>query len=116
MDRYVKRAALFSIAGLSASLFAVQVNAAATVYPLTISNCGQPVIFESAPTKTVSIGQGMTEILLSLGLADKIVGTAVWVGPVLPAYEEANKTITRLADNDPSFESVVGQDLSLIHI
>lgn len=114
MNRYVQRATLFSIAALSASLFAVQVNAAATVYPLTISNCGQSVTFERAPGKTVSIGQGMTEILLSLGLADKIVGTAVWVGPVLPAYEEANMTIKRLADNDPSFESVVGQDPDLV--
>ncbi|WLS06192.1 ABC transporter substrate-binding protein [Shinella oryzae] len=87
---------------------------AATQYPLTINNCGQPVTFTKAPEKIVSIGQGMTEVLFSLGLADKIAGTAVWVGPVLPAYAEANGKIKRLADNDPSFESVVGEEPDLV--
>ncbi|MGA1802116.1 ABC transporter substrate-binding protein [Rhizobium sp. HT1-10] len=87
---------------------------AATAYPLSINNCGQQVTFTKAPSRIVSIGQGMTEILLSLGLADKIAGTAVWVGPVLPQYAEANSHIKRLADNDPSFESVVGQQPDLV--
>ena len=87
---------------------------AATQYPLIINNCGQKVAFQKAPAKIVSIGQGMTEILFSLGLADKIAGTAVWVGPVLPQYAEANSKIPRLADNDPSFESVVGKEPDLV--
>ncbi len=87
---------------------------AATQYPLTINNCGQKVTFRKAPAKIVSIGQGMTEILFSLGLADKIAGTAVWVGPVLPKYAEANRKVPRLADNDPSFEAVVGKEPDLV--
>jgi iron complex transport system substrate-binding protein len=96
------------LTGFAASGFA------GTQYPLTINNCGQKVTFQKAPAKIVSIGQGMTEILLSLGLADKIAGTAVWVGPVLPQYVEANAKIPRLADNDPSFESVVGKEPDLV--
>ena len=87
---------------------------AATQYPLTLTNCGQQVTFEKAPAKIVSIGQGMTEVLFSLGLADKIAGTAVWVGPVLPQYADVNSGIKRLADNDPSFESVVGAEPDLV--
>ena len=98
----------FGLTGLAAP------SLAATQYPLTISNCGQQVTFEKAPAKIVSIGQGMTEVLFSLGLADKITGTAVWVGPVLPQYAEANSEIKRLADNDPSFESVVGAEPDLV--
>ncbi|MGO7180380.1 ABC transporter substrate-binding protein [Rhizobium brockwellii] len=98
----------FGLAGLAAP------SLAATRYPFTITNCGQQVAFEKAPSKIVSIGQGMTEVLFSLGLADKIAGTAVWVGPVLPQYAEANSKIKRLADNDPSFESVVGQEPDLV--
>ncbi|OWV74322.1 ABC transporter substrate-binding protein [Rhizobium sp. R634] len=98
----------FGLIGLAAP------GLAATQYPLTISNCGKEVTFRKAPSKIVSIGQGMTEILFSLGLAEKIAGTAVWVGPVLPQYAEANKGIKRLADNDPSFESVVGQEPDLV--
>jgi iron complex transport system substrate-binding protein len=112
MNRTLSRAAL--LAALSAVLLAGKAEAASTVYPLTLTNCGQTVTFDKAPEKTVSIGQGMTEILYSLGLADRIVGTAVWVGPVLPAYAHVNASIKRLADNDPSFESVVGQEPDLV--
>jgi iron complex transport system substrate-binding protein len=85
-----------------------------TQYPLTIRNCGVDVTFDHAPRRAVAIGQSSTEILLSLGLADRIVGTAVWFGPVPPAYEAANAGIPRLADNDPSFESVVGTEPELV--
>jgi iron complex transport system substrate-binding protein len=85
-----------------------------TQYPLTIRNCGVDVSFAKAPQRAVSIGQSSTEILLSLGLADRIVGTAVWFGPVTKEYEAANARIPRLADNDPSFESVVGKEPELV--
>ncbi|MDO9416239.1 ABC transporter substrate-binding protein [Pararhizobium sp.] len=115
MTRSYPRIAFASLAAVCAvTLFSAPAGAAPTTYPLTVSNCGQPVTFDKAPAKAVSIGQGMTEILYSLGLADKIAGTAVWVGPVLPAYEEVNKRVKRLADNDPSFESVVGQEPDLV--
>jgi iron complex transport system substrate-binding protein len=109
--------------GLIAALFAVSsaalpatAFAASTSYPLTVENCGQKVTFDKAPNKIVSIGQGMTEVLYSLGLADKVAGTAVWVGPVLPQYAEANARIKRLADNDPSFESIVGLEPDLVAV
>lgn len=104
-------AALFvvSTAALPATAFA-----ASTSYPLTVENCGQKVTFDKAPGKIASIGQGMTEVLYSLGLAEKVAGTAVWVGPVLPQYAEANAKIKRLAENDPSFESIVGLEPDLV--
>jgi len=109
MRQFLTRTTLaFGLLGFATPSFA------ASQYPLTITNCGQQMTFKKAPEKIVSIGQGMTEILLSLGLADKIAGTAVWVGPVLPRYAEANSKIKRLADNDPSFESIVGQEPDLV--
>ena len=114
MNRIISRSALLAVSAFFAAPASFAPAHAATTYPLTMTNCGQQITFDKAPEKTVSIGQGMTEILYSLGLSDKIVGTAVWVGPVLPAYAEVNKTIKRLADNDPSFESVVGQEPDLV--
>lgn len=107
-------AALF--AALPSITFANSAYAAPTSYPLTIENCGRQVTFDKAPRKIVSIGQGMTEVLYSLGLADKVAGTAVWVGPVLPQYAEANAKIKRLANNDPSFESVVDLSPDLVAV
>jgi iron complex transport system substrate-binding protein len=87
---------------------------AATQYPLTVTNCGLKVTFGKAPAKIVSIGQSMTEVLYALGLSNKVVGTAVWFSPVLPQFADVNGKIRRLADNDPSFESVVGQEPDLV--
>lgn len=98
--------------GISAS----EVSAAETRYPLTLSNCGREITFAKAPERAISLGQSTTEILYLLGLSSKVVGTAVWLGPVLKGYEEANASVPRLADNDPSFESVIGKKPDLVTV
>ena len=104
--------ALYALATLTA--FATAAQAEATKYPLTLENCGAEVTFEKAPASTVSLGQAATEILYSLGLADKVAGTAVWFSDVLPEFAEVNAGIDRLADNDPSFESIVAKRPDLV--
>ncbi len=88
--------------------------AAPTQYPLELKNCGRALTFEKAPARAVSIGQSTTEILYLLGLSEKVAGTALWVAPVLPGFEEVNAKVKRLADNDPSFESVVAERPDLV--
>jgi iron complex transport system substrate-binding protein len=96
-----------SLAAALAAAFALPAQAEGTTYPLKLENCGRTITFGKAPRRAVSIGQSNTEILLSLGLAEKMVGTGVWFSPVMPEFEAENAKIPRLADNDPSFESVV---------
>jgi len=105
---------MLAVGVFAAGMVSISSGAGATNYPLTIENCGRSVTFDHAPMRVVSIGQSNTEILLMLGLADKMVGTAVWLGPVPDEYINANNAIPRLADNDPSFESVVGQKPDLV--
>lgn len=115
MALHLKRAARTAV--FAAAAFGISAGmafAAPTQYPLTLTNCGRDVTFTHAPQRTVSIGQSTTEILYLLGLADKVVGTAVWIGPVIEGYEEANARVERLADNDPSFESVLGKKPDLV--
>ncbi len=107
------RGSLVAVAALMSTL-AIDVQAAETTYPLTITNCGRPVTFQKAPERAVSIGQSSTEIMYLLGLQDRMVGTAVWLGPVIEGYEEANARVERLADNDPSFESVVAKKPDIV--
>jgi iron complex transport system substrate-binding protein len=80
---------------------------AQTAYPLTIENCGVDVTFDAAPETAVTVGQAGTELMYGLGLGDRVAGTSVWFTEVLPEFTELNAGIERLADNDPSFESVV---------
>lgn len=79
-----------------------------------IDNCGRTLSFSSPPKRVVTIGQGSTEILLSLGLGDRIVGTAVWLAPLPEHLAEEGSALPRLADNSPSFEAVLNTRPDLV--
>lgn len=91
-------------------------QAAPTQYPLTLQNCGSTQTFAHAPARAVTIGQAGTEMLFALGLGDKLVGTSLWFNDVLPQYQAQNAGIERLADNEPSFESVIGMRPELVAV
>ncbi|VVN31127.1 ABC transporter substrate-binding protein [Pseudomonas fluorescens] len=101
------------ITGLSLGAIA---QAAPTVYPLTVENCGSTLTFKHAPTRTVTIGQAGTEMLYAMGLGDKVVGTSLWFNNVLAKYKAQDDNIERLADNEPSFESVIGKRPELVAV
>ncbi|MEV5680631.1 ABC transporter substrate-binding protein [Streptomyces sp. NPDC052179] len=79
-------------------------------YPVTIENCGRTVTVDAAPQRAVSLDQGSTEILLSLGLADRLAGTSTWTDPVMKGLEKANATVERIAENRPSSEKVLDRE------
>lgn len=86
---------------------AQQAAADTTGFPLTLTNCGREITLEAPPERVVSLNQGSTEILLSLGLADLMAGTATWTDPVLDSLAADNKDVPRLAENAPSYERVL---------
>jgi iron complex transport system substrate-binding protein len=45
-----------------------------TAYPVTIENCGRTLTIESAPQRVLATWQNTGEILLALGLEDRLVG------------------------------------------
>jgi len=105
-----------TLAGLLLAGASMSPAAAETAWPLTLSNCGVDLSFDNAPESAVTVGQATTEILYALGLADKVAGTSVWFTEVLPEFRDANTGIERLADNDPSFESVVAKRPGLVTV
>ncbi|PWG07444.1 ABC transporter substrate-binding protein [Streptomyces sp. V2] len=80
---------------------------AAQADAVTLTNCGRKVTVDGPPERAVSLNQGTTEIMLSLGLADRMVGTATWTDPVSKSLEKENAKVERLADNAPSLERVL---------
>ncbi|MFI8169472.1 ABC transporter substrate-binding protein [Streptomyces sp. NPDC085931] len=76
----------------------------------TLVNCGHEVRVGAPPRHAVSLDQGSTEILLPLGLADRLAGTATWTDPVLKGLEKDNARVPRIADGTPSFERVLDAD------
>lgn len=84
--------------------------ASAKAAAVSLRNCGHEVRVEAPPRHAVSLNQGTTEILLSLGLADRLAGTATWTDPVMKGLEKANARVPRIADDNPSFERVLDAD------
>lgn len=86
-----------------------------TTYPLTIKdNCGMDVTIEEPPQRAVSVNQGSTEILLSLGLEDRMVGTSTWTDAVRPNLAKANAMVPRLGDNAVSYERVLDEEPDIV--
>ncbi|WP_137230911.1 ABC transporter substrate-binding protein [Streptomyces sp. BPSDS2] len=79
-------------------------------FPLTLQNCGRTVTVKAPPQRAVSVDQGSTEILLSLGLADRLAGTATWSDPVMKGLEKANAGVERISENRPSSEKVLDKE------
>lgn len=83
---------------------------AETRYPLTIENCGTQVTFEKAPARAIGLGQNSAEILLLLGLGDRLAGTAFWPSKVLPQLADANSRVKLLTVEFPTFESILAEN------
>jgi len=49
-------------------------HAGGSGYPVTVDNCGTRVTFEQAPQRVITIKSSTTELLVALGLGDRIVG------------------------------------------
>lgn len=99
---------LISLAFISLALLATPVWAQSTTYPLTIQNGDRAVTFDKAPEKAVSLNGHTTEIMLTLGLAPHMVGTAYNDDPILPALEADYEKIPVLSGGEsyPSAEVV----------
>ncbi|SEI80106.1 iron complex transport system substrate-binding protein [Allopseudospirillum japonicum] len=82
--------------------------------PISLENCGTQINLKAPPERVVTVGQATTEMLYHLGLHTKVVGTSNWFTDVDPKFQEINAEITRLADNFPSFESLVSQKPDLV--
>lgn len=104
------------LAACGLTFFTAAATANPTNYPLALENCGETITFEKAPARTVTVGQAATEVLYSLGLGDKVAGTSVWFNDVPPEFRNINAKVERIADNDPSFESVVAKRPELVTV
>lgn len=74
---------------------------------VSLDNCARKVTVERPPQRAVSLNQGTTELLLALGVADRVVGSATWTEPVREDLVTANKRVPRLSADTPSFEGVL---------
>ncbi|MCT8266853.1 ABC transporter substrate-binding protein [Afifella sp. JA880] len=89
--------------------FSASAQAEATSYPLTIENCGREITFDKAPERAVALGQNTAEIMLLLGLKDRMAATAFWPNEVLPELRAAKDEVDVLTVEFPTLESVLSK-------
>lgn len=76
-------------------------------YPVTVDNCGTEVTFDSAPERVLAVKSSSIEMMLALGLEDRMIGTA------FPDGEYAEEWAARGADVPLISEKVPGQEATL---
>ena len=110
-------AALLAVTGCAGSPTAApsQESAAptASAYPLTVDNCGTEVTFEKAPEKVLTVKSTTTEMLLALGLEDRVIGRAFPDGP-LPT-DLGGEDIPVVSDKVPGQEAVLDLEPDLVY-
>lgn len=95
--------------GVALSLPLATAQAESTRYPLVIDNCGVEVTFTKAPEHAVALGQNSAEIMLLLGLEDRMAATAFWPSAVLPSLAEANEKVKLLTVESPTLEGILAE-------
>ncbi|WP_236239469.1 ABC transporter substrate-binding protein [Streptomyces sp. CC228A] len=84
-------------------------------FPVTIDNCGVKTTYDKPPSRVVTIHQHPAELMLALGLKDRMVGTAFPDSAVLPELEKDFAAIPELAEREPSFETVLDAEPDLVY-
>mgnify|MGYP001598575719 CR=1 FL=1 len=69
-----------------------------SIYPVTVESCGKPITFESAPKRALSFDTNMTEIMLALGLENRMAGYWISGVPVGKEYQEKIKNIPLISE------------------
>lgn len=75
----------------------------------TIVNCGVKVHVAAPPSRAISLNQGATELMLTLGLQKRMAGTAYLDDAVLPSLLPAYKSVPVIAKEYPSAETFLSK-------
>jgi iron complex transport system substrate-binding protein len=109
-------AALVLLAGCATPTTAVPSSPATTsAGPVSFRNCDTDVTFAKAPQRVVTIKSTSTEMMLALGVGDRIVGTAFQDGPVPDEWAADAKGLTSISDFMPSEEAVLDLEPDLVY-
>lgn len=84
-------------------------------FPLTIENCGLTYTYAAPPEQAVTMNQAATEIMLALGLEDKMIGTAYLDDVILPSLAEAYNSVPVLAAEYPSQELLFSHEPDFVY-
>lgn len=80
---------------------------ASNAFPVSFENCDTTLTLEAAPERIVTIKSNTTELLLALGLGERIVGSAFLDGPLPASLADAGADLNVISDFVPGQEAVL---------
>ena len=91
------------------SIMAVAVSGIAAADSITVDNCGEPLVFDSAPERIVVHDMNMTDMAFALELQDRIVGLTGITGwyKTSPDFDTLRGDKPELAPKYPTIENLV---------
>ena len=108
--------AAFAAAVLTSLTFCSTSWAEDTQYPVTIENCGYETTFEAAPTHAVTLSNNATEMMLALGLEDRMAGTSYMANlTISPDYAEAYKKVPILSPLVATTEQLIDAEADFVY-
>ena len=90
-------------------------TSSAAFAPVSLDNCGTDVKVTSPPERVVTIKSSTTEMMLALGLGDRLVGTAFADGPVPDEWAAAAADVPVLSPQVPGQEALLGLDPDFVY-
>jgi iron complex transport system substrate-binding protein len=76
-------------------------------FPLTYTSCGIEHTLTQTPSRIVTMNQGVTELMLAMGLADRMVGTAYMDDEIWPRYASDYNRIPVLLSAYPTEDQIM---------
>ncbi|MBD3778459.1 MAG: ABC transporter substrate-binding protein [Micrococcales bacterium] len=99
----------------SAPAAAPAAGSGSTAAPVTLTSCGLDVTVPAPPERAVTLEQGATELLLALGLEDRMAGTSYLTDAVAPEYADAYAEVPVLAAQYPTAEQLRTTDPDFVY-
>jgi iron complex transport system substrate-binding protein len=84
-------------------------------FPASVESCGYETTVEAAPERAVTMNQGATEVMLALGLADRMVSTAFLDDPVADRWADEYAGIPVLAEEYPDTETLLEAEPDFVY-
>ncbi|HET8615410.1 MAG TPA: ABC transporter substrate-binding protein [Actinomycetales bacterium] len=94
---------------------AAMASSAGTPSGAQVVSCGQAVTLAGGAPRVVTVNQAATEIMLSLGLAQHLVGTAYLDDDILPELASAYDGVPVLSPEYPSREALLATRPTLVY-
>lgn len=104
----------FAVAGLLVASMPAFADGAG--FPYTDENCGVTTTYEAPPARAVTLSNNATEMMLALGLEDRMAGTSYMANlQISPQYEEAYNRVPVLSPLVATTEQLIEVEADFVY-